>query len=346
MIIGLMPGGVIRIYFTAADLGRVRLAGQTDEMWEIVLSLHMLQTRDLPLIFDGWRRRSGQAIRARDITEDVSGLTALNPASNYFPDFLTPVGYGGGLVAGIDAVRSTPAWRLRAELSRVRHSAALPGWTHLLAAGDGDAVSHLCHQLRLYHHTVMAPFQPYIDHQLARVRERHLGHLATGGTESLLASLGPWCTWTPPVLRAPYPFDRDLHLEGRGLLLVPSFFCARYPVTFCDRELQPVLVYPITHDPRWTGDPADSAATGLGSLRNLIGDTRVRILELTATTSFVTSGTLARRLHLSAPTVSHHTRIMRDTGLIHTVRDGQTVVHNVTSLGIALLTNTFPEPHF
>jgi len=60
------------------------------------------------------------------------------------------------------------------------------------------------------------------------------------------SGLTPLFRWRWPVLEAPYPLDKDVHLAGRGLLLVPSYFCRRMPVTFADPGLPPVLVYPIT----------------------------------------------------------------------------------------------------
>ncbi|WP_410660056.1 ArsR/SmtB family transcription factor [Amycolatopsis sp. lyj-112] len=39
------------------------------------------------------------------------------------------------------------------------------------------------------------------------------------------------------MLTARYPLDRDLHLRGRGLRLVPSYFCWDTPVALADDEL-------------------------------------------------------------------------------------------------------------
>ena len=141
--------------------------------------------------------------------------------------------------------------------------------------------------------------------------------------------------WRPPVLEAQFPSDFDLHLDGRGVLLVPSFFCVGAPVKYFDNELPPTLVYPITHDPRWAVSGNDG---GGDSLALLIGESRARILEHIAGTGAAPAHTLAGRLHLSAPTVSYHTKVLRDAGLITSRRDGPSVVHQLTSLGSAVLT--------
>lgn len=46
---------------------------------------------------------------------------------------------------------------------------------------------------------------------------------------------------------------------------------------------------------------------------------------------------LARRLSISNATVSHHTTVLRNAHLVSSHRDGKTVVHTATSLGIGLL---------
>ncbi|MEU6943303.1 hypothetical protein ABZ943_43075, partial [Streptomyces rubiginosohelvolus] len=97
--------------------------------------------------------------------------------------------------------------------------------------------------------------------------------LLDGGAEGLLATLPPMIRWRAPVLEADYPVDRDLYLDGRGLLLQPSFFCRGTPVVYRDPSLPPVLVYPVTH----TGAPA-FAEPGPW-LGRLVGHTRSAVLQ-------------------------------------------------------------------
>ncbi|MFJ4553901.1 hypothetical protein ACIP4X_32755 [Streptomyces sp. NPDC088817] len=74
---------------------------------------------------------------------------------------------------------------------------------------------------------------------------------AAGGTAGLLAGFGPVLLWQRPVLTADYPVEHEIHLDGRGLVLQPSFFCVRRPVVLavCDPDRVPVLGYPIQHVP-------------------------------------------------------------------------------------------------
>src|SRR5438876_12229110 len=64
-----------------------------------------------------------------------------------------------------------------------------------------------------------------------------------------------------------YPVHRDLRLDGRGLRLVPSFFCRGTPVALADPELPPTLVYPLDHSSHWE-------LPGAKSLPDLLGHTR------------------------------------------------------------------------
>ncbi|MFF4273396.1 hypothetical protein [Streptomyces sp. NPDC001536] len=62
--------------------------------------------------------------------------------------------------------------------------------------------------------------------------------------------LAPSIRWRPPVLElGKYPTECDIHLNGRGLLLIPSYFCRNTPVSLADPDLPPVLLYPLHHSP-------------------------------------------------------------------------------------------------
>ncbi|MGW4379831.1 ArsR/SmtB family transcription factor [Kitasatospora sp. NPDC004531] len=67
----------------------------------------------------------------------------------------------------------------------------------------------------------------------------------------------------------------------------------------------------------------------------LIGGTRVELLRLLAEERTTTE--LARRLGVSAATVSAHTAALRGAGLISTSRAGRAVLHRRTALGDLLL---------
>ncbi|WIY03843.1 helix-turn-helix domain-containing protein [Amycolatopsis mongoliensis] len=332
--------GLLRIHFTSEDQGRVRLATSTDWMWEVVLSLHLLQPGEPDPVFDPWRRRLAVSL-SPELKAAVDFLKVIDPKASYFPDFLTPATETGDVADGINAVRCTPRVQFSVQLAELARTRALPPRVRLLAIGDKDEVAHVCRTLRTYYDAAIAPFRQLIDLRLAEVRHEY-AHIAAGrGSEALLRSLGPGYDWQPPLLLTRYPFDRDLYLGGRGLLLIPSFYCVRHPVTLFDRELSPVLVLPVRRDPRWLSGSGRCAAGG-ETLGDLLGDTRARILELAGNDALAT-GAIAGKLRISAQTISYHTKILRDAGLITSNRDGASVVHHLTAMGVALL-NGRPTP--
>ncbi len=131
--------------------------------------------------------------------------------------------------------------------------------------------------------------------------------------------------------------DRYLHLNGRGLLLLPSFFCRRTPVTFQNPQLTPVLVYPVRHPAR----AAPTVATAPRSLGKLVGQTRSAVLGSIG--GGCTTSELARRAGVSAASASQHAGVLREAGLVLTLRHGSAVLHTLTPLGAALLRGADPS---
>ncbi|MFJ1596688.1 ArsR/SmtB family transcription factor [Streptomyces sp. NPDC088261] len=319
------------MHFTRDDLLRTRVAPGPDPLWEVVLSANLLGNRDGQAVFDSWRARTRS--RLRQLAPGQARLVrALAPPRSDFPDFLTPPEALHGLEAGIDAVLATTARRLRAELAVLP---AVPLWMHPLADGDPAAVSGLGEALHGYHRAAVAPswarIRSFVDADRA-VRARAL---LDGGADGLLHSMRPVLRWNPPVLEADYPAKRDIHLDGRGLLLVPSVFCWRVPVTLIDPALDPVLVYPVSRGPGWwtvTGP----VRSGDRALARVLGPGRA--LTLRRVEGGCTTGELARRTGLSVPAASRHATALREAGLLVSVRRANTVTHVLTPLGAALIT--------
>src|SRR3569833_430143 len=132
----------------------------------------------------------------------------------------------------------------------------------------------------------------------------------------------------------PYVDERDLYLNGRGRLLVPSFFCWGKPVTLVDPDMPPTLVYPIQHDLMWMEREAP-ARRGERELSALLGSTRAAVLYTLAEGPFTTTE-VARRLRISPPSASEHATVLRAATLVTTQRSGNMSLHSITSLGVSL----------
>ncbi|MFF1698795.1 ArsR/SmtB family transcription factor [Streptomyces sp. NPDC058257] len=321
---------MLRVHFTAEDLARVRVASGPDFLWEISNSVQTLQRRDGARVFGEWRRWA----RPR-LSDSARLLSPLLPPHGCSPDFLTPThGEGETLHAAVDTLVRTPRPRLRTDLTRVAASRRLPGWTESLARGDGAALRQLGQALHTYHLEALEPFWPRVHAQIDADRIIRLHSLLDGGTNGLLAGLGPQLRWHPPVLEVDYPVDQDLRLDGRGITLQPSFFCWPTPITLADGELRPVLVYPIDHAMDWTHPTPLDRPDG-GALGPLIGHTRAAVLRAARTGSSTVE--LARLLEVTHPAISQHIKVLRAAGLVTTVRRAGRSLHVATAEGRALL---------
>ncbi|MFI1226352.1 MULTISPECIES: winged helix-turn-helix domain-containing protein [unclassified Streptomyces] len=323
---------MLRIHFTPEDMTRVRVAPGPDILWEITNSVQTLQRTDGERVFGAWRRW----VRPR-LPESRRLLSPLLPPYGYSPDFLTPTaGDRTTLQAAIDTLLGTPLPRLRAELSRLARSERLPGWAASLAEGDTDALARLGDALHAYQAEALVPHWRHVRADLEADRAVRMQHLMDGGTEALLSGLGPDVHWRSPVLEVTYPVDQHLRLDGRGLVLQPSFFCWPTPTTLADGDLPPVLVHPIQHTADWAGPTGTAgSATGPGPLGRLLGQTRADLLRASRTGCSTVEA--ARMLQVTHPAVSQHMNVLRAAGLTTTVRTAGRALHVATAEGRALL---------
>ncbi|MFD9871772.1 ArsR/SmtB family transcription factor [Streptomyces niveus] len=321
---------MLRIHFTGGDLGAVRTAAGPDPLWETILSFHRLRDRRGAPAFGEWRTETRVRLKG-----ETRLLGALVPRRGYFPDFLTPPEGRFGLSQGLQALRATPGEQVRTELALLGSgSPALPARIGALSEDDPAELGRLADALRAYHRAAVEPYWPHIRARAEADRVVRGRALLDGGADELLATLPPMIRWRAPVLEADYPVDRELFLDGRGLLLQPSFFCRGTPVVYRDPALPPVLVYPVTQvdAPTAAGHRGRGAGPSLG---RLVGRTRSAVLS--AIEHGTTTSELARRAGVSLASASQHACVLREAGLVVTLRHGNAVLHTLTPLGAALL---------
>jgi DNA-binding transcriptional ArsR family regulator len=328
---------VLRIVFTPEDLIRTRVAPTLDPTWELTGSLQLLQNREGALVFDRWRQairrhRSPTGRRGPNAIGAARALATISPHAEYFPDFLTPAGSTADLDERIDAVQRTPTGRLRTELRMLAASRPLASWLADLAHGAPAAINRLGTAMRVYWQFAIAPYLDQITGSVEAERNRLLTLFLREGLDGLLDNLDPSVRWKGSTLEVDYPCDQHLELGGRGLTLVPSFFCWRMPVSLADPNLPPVLVYPIRQNRLGFAD--DRQRRGQ-DLERLLGATRTRVLRLAG--DAMGTGELARRAGISPATASHHVSVLRDAGLLRSSRRANVVLHELTPLGSALL---------
>jgi DNA-binding transcriptional ArsR family regulator len=320
---------------TGEDLARVRVAPGAEPLWEVLLSVHLLGKSEGALVFDRWRGRTRPVLVPR-----MQPLLALAPPWGYSPDFLTPPTSLPDIDTAVESVLSTPRRRLREDIDQLAVGQAPAAWARAVRRGEPAALRQLGTALKAYHQHAVRPYQDQIDSSMRAERNRLARAFLTGGVEQVLDALRPFALWEAPVLTLPHhPADRDIHLEGRGLTLLPSFFCWRAPTTLKNTEGPHVLVYPIQHDLTWLAPHRTDITSPLAAL---IGRTRATVL-MTLAQSPATTSELARRVRISLPSASEHTTVLRDAGLIVSHRYSTRVHHDITPLGTQLCTGAEPR---
>ncbi len=321
---------MLRIWFDGEDLGRLRVAREPQALWETVLSLQMLRTRQGGPTFARWRERTAARVASTVSPEVLRTLRPLIPTQGYFPDFLTPA-YSGPVAEGMAAVARTPRQRFADEVELLAAEQPadmrrdLPTWR-------ADTMHNVTNALASYHRAAIGPYAQRMHALVDADRAIRARALLDGGAEALLESLVPMARWRPPTLEVEYPVEQELRLGGRGLLLVPSVFCWHYPVTLLDPTLPPTLVYPVEHDAGLDSRVASSE----DALAALVGSTRGEVLRQLDEAGCSTSE-LARRLGISLASASQHATVLRRAGLIVSRRAGNSMLHSRTPLGTALL---------
>jgi DNA-binding transcriptional ArsR family regulator len=321
---------VRRIHFTADDLARLRLLPTVGPLAEAVLSLKLLRGRP-SVMFDGWR---AAIRRAPGLRHDVLG--AIFPAKDPMLDLVTLARPAATLEQSAESLLACRSADVRQELD------FYAGWHGGVPAvlrdlpNDVQARRSVIDVIKRYHDVAIAPSWSRVRGKLEADRLTRSQRVLDHGIDGLLASLHPMLRWERPVLSCTeichVGDGRDVHLDGKGLLLAPSFF-QRTPVVLSpvDPREQPILIFPIPLD---TGTWAD--AEPRRALANLLGRTRATVL-LAISDGAATTGQLADRVGASAASISQHTAVLREAGLITSHRYRNTVHHMLASPGAVLI---------
>jgi DNA-binding transcriptional ArsR family regulator len=324
-----------RIHFTADDLARTTVAGTLGPFAETVLGLSMLHRPcPRPALYDSWRERMRSSLNPQ-----MKPLTALMPIGAVGLDLLTLVGEAPTMGQGVDALLAMRREDVLTELEYGARRGRLPASAWTLATRDGAGRRRLADAALAAYEVIVAPHWARMQSHLRAERANRGRILLDGGVERLLATLHPErIRWRPPVLEIEVCPELDLHLGGRGLTLVPSVFVGRIPVLLWDlndRSAPPRLVFSAARDPLTRGRLLAPSGNGTHPLAALVGRTRAAALRQIG--DGCTTSELARHLGVSPAAASQHATVLRDAGLITTLRQGNRVWHSLTPLGFALL---------
>jgi DNA-binding transcriptional ArsR family regulator len=330
---------VLRVHFGGEDLARTRVGPRLGALTETVLSLDALQPDGREALLAGWRRR----VR-RHAAQSLAQLTG--PGARAWRFELVPAA----------AQRSAPTRRpARAAPGYLDSSPVAPGWLLQVGLDHGRRRPLLVDAFHAYHHAAVRPYWEAIRAVLESAQQRLVRTAGERGVEEMLSSLHPAIAWRPPVLevRDREVSDREVRdrevpaadhrLNGRGLIVVPSFFGqpghrvrVAADAAHGDEDPPYLLLVPVAPDVAGFAGVWPLAASHGPNLGALLGRTRAAVLHAVAAGGCTTSD-LARRCGISLSSASQHATVLRDAGLIRSDRRRSAVLHSLTPVGESLL---------
>ena len=320
---------VWRIHFSEDDLARIQVSPTMGPLAETVLAAALLRGPQQPrTLLSEWR---GQV----RVTPRMRPLTALLPPGCHGVDLPTLTGEKATIEQGLQALLDVPREHLLVEMEYTDRHSRLPGAAWALAETGGRP--DLAEAAQAAYQALVEPYWSRIRALLHAEQVARRRTLAREGADRLLASLqGQRIRWRPPVLEILMPTDLDMHLDGRGLSLVPSVFVGKGPSLHenpNDCAEMPRLVLPAADAGR--ARLGDGSRPPGAALAALVGRNRAAVLRSIA--DGCTTTELARRAGVSLAAASQHATVLRDAGLIASRRQGGAVLHVLTPLGAELL---------
>ncbi|WP_309977776.1 DUF5937 family protein [Agromyces sp. 3263] len=299
---------------------------------ELCHAVRVLQRPDEQPLQWGWVR----TVRG-DVPREAFELMALVIGPDgYFPDFLTATpGWDMGSDDEVRRLRAVPTELFRADLAKML--ARSSGRRHEAIARLRDepvrARSMIADAWQELWDALLAPVWPQVERILRADIAVRARRVTTDGLGAMIDGLHESVSWQGERVRVRLRLHHELvDCRGSGLVLVPSVMSSHRSQVLTEPPAQPTLFYPaqgITET--WARDP--EAATR--SLAALMSPARAAIL-LTAHDSRTTSQ-VAADCGLAVSTASHHLTVLRNSGLIASVRDGARMLHTRTPVGEALV---------
>jgi DNA-binding transcriptional ArsR family regulator len=268
---------------------------------------------------------------------DLEPLRLLMRPDAYAPDFINPPpsGPAAEFEEELRLMLSTPAAQVRDEVRRCYAGAPLPPRLEPFIEKPRAAVRALADVLRTYWELVLAEHWPRICTLLEHDILYRARQLTDAGARALFDDLDPSISWCREGVLLIDKRECDLsavHLDGRGLLLLPSAFSWPKVMLITEDPWQPTVIYPA----RGVGmlwEPERPAPPD--ALARLLGSSRASIL--TALDCPRSTTELARILELTPGGVSQHLGVLHSAGLVQRRRDQRVVLYLRSESGDALL---------
>ncbi len=312
---------MLRLWLEPADLTRIRFADRLHPAGTVLLASQALRQPSVAASFPTLARRAAASARV------PRPLHHLMPPQGFVPDFMTPWEGLSSIEDGLAAIRSTPAKRVRAEVSAAYAQVPVSAARRRFAAADPLVLDTLVTDMRCYFHQVLAPDWPALHRTHRWFVGEAASRYALSGADGVLRGLHPGIRWRAPVLEVDTWQDGEVRLGGHGLILLPSPFAGPRPRVLVAPGRPALVVYPVEpptvlDSPRSQSDP----------LSGLLGRTRSAVLIQAARPGRHTTSTIARQVGISVSSSSEHLSALRAAGLVSSRRDGGSIVHRATAL--------------
>jgi DNA-binding transcriptional ArsR family regulator len=320
----------VTMVFGPDDPARTRFV--ISPAWETMHAIRVIAEPQRHLYHLPWL----EAVRPQAERLDLRPLLMLTPRRGWTPDFLSPVPDtpDADMAGELARVRATPSEQVAHEVRRSlteRYGAPVPpGAWQLLEdpAATRDLVADLLAQSW---ELLVEPHWPRLRDRIEADVAFRTRMLADYGLERMLGDLHPRVRWTGRALVIKGMDPARRHLDGAGLMLMPSAFAWPSLAAVIDPPSRPALVYPA----RGIAELWQPARTPQSdALARLLGRTRAALLESLAEPA--STHTLARRHGLAPSTVSEHLSALRDARLVSSGRHRHAVMYQQTRLGAAL----------
>ncbi len=268
---------------------------------------------------------------------DVALLVDLLPqgGDTYLPDLLTPqpgtdTRRRDLLEEQIARIETTPQDVLANQVftyTRIHWSRPLATATRRVAE-SGRMQRRLANGLAHFWRAALSDGWPelasIIDQDIAYRAKSVIGH----GVGRALGELHPDIEWAGDAVTLAKPWDGDLDIAGRELVLVPGVLSWPQVIVQVDVPGEAVLYY-----------PAHRIGTGRrhkpGRIAQVVGAARAALLADLETAR--STAELATRIGYTAGTVSYHLSALLRAGLVSKARYGRYVLYQRTSQAVVLM---------
>jgi Family of unknown function (DUF5937)/Helix-turn-helix domain len=321
---------VIRFRFGHEDLVRTRFA--ISPLFDLTWSTDVLRDPAAHSLHLPWARAALRRLKGFDY--ELLNLLAMSSQRGYVPDFLAPPPTTplAELDVELARVRATAPERIATEIGWRFEGSPVPDGARTLLDDPRRGLAELTAVMAGYFERAIAPWWPDIRAALESDILHRARRLTAGGAIEVFEDLHHQVHWRDGTLEVERPYDQEVDLRGRGLLLVPAAFAWPRVFAMTDEPWQPALVY----TPRGLGSLwAPPAGGDSEALAALLGRRRAAILSTLGTPAATSD--LAARLGASPAGVNEHLGVLRRAGLVRAARDGRRVLYSRTPTGDALL---------